>query len=1002
MLQFLVRRPIAVILSFIAASAIGLLLFFYTPISLLPNIPIPEITVHLTYPGTSAKDMERIVVKQMRQSLLQVNHLKDIESHAQFGGAYIDMRFEFGTDINLASIEVNEKIDQIFSRLPKDMERPIVSKANAGDIPVFYLNIAKKSANSDQGLQVSEWVQNILIRRMEQLPEIAFVDVSGYSQPQIFIVPDETALRRYNLQAKDIESALVEQNIKPKQFAFKDGQYQYQVEMRSNLKNIDDIKGIYLNVGNQLLTIKDVAKVRLAPQERFGKHLYNGESAIILSIHKKSKARIFSLASSVQDLLIQLRKEEPTLFFELSNDQSQLLRISIDNLKVSLFFGTFCAMSVMFFFYRRWELALLIIITVPIALCLVLIGFHICGIGINILSLAGLILGVGLMFDNAIIVIDNIRQNTAPNTQQEAAIVYGANEVIRPLISSALTTCSVFIPLIYVSGITGALFYDQAFSIAIALFCSLLVSYLLLPTLYKLAIVDRSRLEYNNIYAFLQRSINILLKHPINSALLIFALFLITFIPLSKLPVSAFPEIKKRSLELRMDWNEPLQVSEQENRIKKLLQALQPDLKTSNTFIAKQQFRLNLRTLDQNQAIIRLFFDDPNHGDIIIGRIQNFLEQYPYVSYSFHATENIFDRLFQPDRPDLVAQISINQLGEGLNISDVLTVKKQLEEAQIVANFPVLSEDITITILHDLALLYNLDTEQIIYQLKTIFNENKISQLYASSTVIPIRLKTNGQLFFKQLETALIKNRDGEWLNLINFIKVGRTQQLKEVTSKKSGEILPLSFERYSSKVVNGLRNFINKHKRYSLSFTGQYFENKVLIEEFKKIGLLSLLFLYLILAAQFESLLQPLIVLISIPIGIAGALFSLWLFQQSLNLMAIIGIIVMVGIDVNDSILKVDMINRKYKESGQLKWAIHEGGRRRVKPILMTSLTTILAMVPILLSQGLGAELQMPLAIALIGGLTIGTLSSIYVIPLAYTFFHTLRNPFGSTKNIN
>ena len=391
MLSFLINRPIGVLVSFFAAVTVGFILFLKIPVSLLPNIPIPEIVVNISYANASPTEVEKIVVKPIRQSLLQLNNLQNIESRSRLGACTILLRFDYGTNIDLAAIETNEKIDQIISQLPRDLERPIVTKANASDIPVCYLNILEKKDTQRLDLALSEWTQNILVRRIEQLSEVAFVDISGYLHPQISIIPDETALRKYGLDVTDIERILTERNVKPVQFVFKDGHYQYHVEMRSHLENVSDIKAIYFNIGNHLITMADVAEVILLPEKRKGKHLYNGQEAISLSIHKKNEAQIFSLISSISELIDELKKEEPTLSFKLTNNQSHLLRISIDGLKAALIFGAFSSMLILFIFYQQWRFALLIIFTVPISFFITIIGLNLLGININIISLACLL-----------------------------------------------------------------------------------------------------------------------------------------------------------------------------------------------------------------------------------------------------------------------------------------------------------------------------------------------------------------------------------------------------------------------------------------------------------------------------------------------------------------------------------------------------------------------------------------------------------------------------------
>ncbi|HSH52450.1 MAG TPA: efflux RND transporter permease subunit [Bacteroidales bacterium] len=488
MVNFLVKRPVATIMSFIAFILMGIVASQRIPVSLLPDIDIPEITIHISRDNTSLHTLESSVVTPFRKQLLQVSGVKDIQSETKNNQAVIRLLFEFGVDIDYAFLEVNDKIDAVMAYMPKDVQRPRIIKASATDIPVFYLNISENTNYSSQRsfLQLSEFINNVIKKRIEQLPEVAIADISGIVFPEIYIKPYESKFRNLNLTISDLQNAFVQNNLNPGSILIQDGHYQYNLMFDNELKSVEDISNILINKDERVFRLGELAEIGTRTRERKGLYLNGRLESVNLAVIKHSSAKMNNMKEEVSKVLEQFQKDYPELNFDISRDQTLLLNYSISNLKQSLVIGCILAVFIMFLFIRNPRAPLLIAFSIPVSLVISLLFFYIIGLSVNIISLSGLILGVGMMIDNSIIVIDNIAQYNKRGDNLLHAIVNGTNEVIRPLISSVLTTCAVFIPLIFLSGISGALFYDQAMAVAIGLFVSLIVSVTILPVLYKL------------------------------------------------------------------------------------------------------------------------------------------------------------------------------------------------------------------------------------------------------------------------------------------------------------------------------------------------------------------------------------------------------------------------------------------------------------------------------------------------------------------------------------
>lgn len=988
MLQYIINRPVGVIMSFLGLVFLGLVILQILPVSLLPDLPVPQITIQINYPNTAVNELENIVVRPIRNQLLQVNNLRDIQSTTRNSAATITLDLQYNTNINLAFIEANEKIDQIISQLPRDLERPRVIKTNASDIPVFYLSITARDSGIVSPLVLNDLTRSVIKRRIEQLSEVAFVDRSGFAEPEIIIRPFQEKMQALKLSVEDIENELLKNDIDLGSILVKDGHYQYNIRFLSELKTKKDIENIYLPIEGRTLQLKDIAVVTLQEQKRRGAFLFNKKEGIVLSVRKQANAQLFALKKTFGELLKSMEEDYPAVAFQVTNDQSELLEVSISNLRTSLYYGACFAFVILLLFFRSWKAPLLIGIAIPVALIISFLAFYLLNISINVISLSGLILGVGLMVDNAIIVIENIRQQRALGLSSEIACVRGANEVIRPLISSALTTCSVFLPLIFLSGIGGALFYDLAVSVSIALASSLVVAYLLLPVLLNL--IDRktkNKIEVKpgntSLYS---RSVDFALQFRW-LIILIFTIFVgVAFFPLQEMDKKAFPALTRNAFLVNIDWNESIDLAENKKRVNRLLTYFEKDFNQATTFLGERQFLLDLGEQSMNEAQIIFYFDTLTVN--VQKKITQYLNQmYPYSALQIAPLKNIFDEIFASNRPPLIAHIQSTTNTGVPSVQEMIPVFKALQNQGIDIAAPPEEEQIFIEILKEKTLLYKISYSQIYQKLTTLFNQNTIGNLNTSDQLIPITIGNEEMAMFELLENAMVINEKGNYLPLKLFLNIYKEKNYKYIQSGKAGSALSVALDTYSPANQKKIKNAVRDNSKFTVYFSGQFFENQKLIKELSMVLLIAIIVLYLILAAQFESLLQPFIIILTVPIGMSGAIFSLYLMGQSINVIAIIGIIVMSGIVVNDAILKVDMMNKLLPTKG-LIGAIHGAGHRRLKPIIMTSVTTILALLPVLFSLGLGAELQQPLAYAVIGGLLIGTIASLYFIPVLYAFF--------------
>ncbi|WP_449188461.1 efflux RND transporter permease subunit [Tannerella forsythia] len=1014
MIKFLLQRPVAVLMVFLACVIIGIITYATLPVSLLPDIAIPEITVQITGDNMSARELENTAVKPVRRQLMQTGKLRDIRSETRDGSAIIRLKFDYGTHTDLAFIEVNEKIDAAMNNLPRDFRRPRVIKASAADIPVFYLNLTLKDdkpytvTDEQKFLDLSEFADNVVKRRIEQLSEVAMADMTGLMHRHVQIVPDIDKLKSASINLNDIERTLAANNIEPGSMIVRDGYYEYNIKFSSLLRTPDDVRNIYLRKDERIFQLKDLAKINVVRQAETGLSLINGKRAVTLGIIKQADETMKNLKNSLGETITDLERSYPDVEFTINRNQTELLDYTISNLKENLSLGFLLVFIVALLFLGDAQSPIVIGISMVTALVTSFIFFYLFGQSLNIISLSGLILALGMMIDSSIIVTDIISQYRMQGSSLEEACIRGTNEVITPILSSTFTTIAVFVPLVFMSGIAGAIFFAQAFAVSVGLLVSYFTGIMLLPVLYKIIYGIRFRkLSAGNFFVRVQegidrwafgwydRGIEWVFRHKT-----VTFLFLLLSIPFCVLmfrvmPKSTMPHIDHTETMVMVEWNENIHVDENNRRIYELMKYADTLTIEHAGYVGHRQYLLDKEN-DLSPSEARLYFRTAKASDIdeLKGHLAQWTKtNYPQSVITFSPPENIFEKIFDTSEADVVAQLYPVKRDHIPDAAAIRHIEQRLKSVtEVEAEGIPFEQQFTVAIDKEKLLLYDVDYNEVYRTLRTAFRENRIATLRSYQQYLPISLAGKQQTVEEVLRQTLVQTvpaagRASMSIPLQALVSISRGEDVKTIVAGKNGEYVPINY--YDVKdpeaLIEKADEAIRGDASWEVVFGGSFFSNQQMLGELVVILLVSMLLMYFILSSQFESFLQPLIVLAEIPIDIGFALALLWLTGHTLNLMSAIGLIVTSGIIINDSILKLDMINELRKQGIPLMEAIHTAGVKRLRAIIMTSLTTIFAMVPLLFSFDLGSELQKPLALAMIGTMIIGVLVSLFIIPLVY-----------------
>ena len=1017
MVKFLLQRPIAVLMAFTACFIVGLVTYFTLPVSLLPDIAIPQITVQVSGENSSARELENTVVAPVRRQLLQVSGLREIKSETRDGAGIIRLEFDFGVNTDLAFIEVNEKIDAAMNSLPKEAERPKAIKASATDIPVLYLNMTLKDnrayeeIDEEQFLTLCELAENVVKRRIEQLPEVAMADITGIPGRMLQIVPNQEKLSITGITIADIENALAANNVEPGSMLVRDGYYEYNIRIATLLRTPEDVENIHIRKGDRLMQLKDLCKVAIVPQKEQGLSVAGGKRAVTLAIIKQSDENMDEMKAKLKETTDYFAKLYPDIDFQVCRNQTELLDYTISNLQDNFTIGFLLIFLVAIYFLGDVRSPIVIGLSMTVSVVVTFFLFYFFEVSFNVISLSGLILAVGMMIDNSIIVTENISQYREKGYSLKRACAAGTTEVITPMLSSSLTTIAVFVPLIFMSGIAGAIFMDQAFSIAAGLLISYITGIMLLPVLYllfyRMGIRGNGflskRFDNNLKNDWLERAYNGGIDWVFSHKKLSIGMTLAT------LPICVFfffylekermPEIEQNELVMRIEWNENIHVDENHQRVNALMKQTDGQVLEHTAYVGMQDYILNGGSeLSVTEAELYFKTEKPDG----IPPLQELLTKevkakYPLAVLTFSPPETIFEKLFVTGEADIVAQLHPKNRTQAPDATVLQQLEKDImQRTGLTTEGIAFRNQMNLVVDKERLLLYNVAYNELTRVLRTAFKENKVSTLRSYQQYLPIGIAGEERTINDILGTTLVETQPDSkgqinHIPLSSLVKVVASEDLKSITAGKNGEYIPVSFFEVEDapQLMEDVKQTIREKDGWEVDFSGSFFSNEKMIGELTVILFVSILLMYFILCSQFESFLQPLIVLVEIPIDIAFALTSLWLFGHTLNLMSAIGIIVTCGIVVNDSILKIDSINELRKKGTPLFEAIHTAGIRRLRPIIMTSLTTIMAMVPLFFSSDMGSELQKPLAIAMVGSMLLGTLVSLFIIPLIYWFIY-------------
>jgi len=1015
--NFSVNRPITILMLFIGLILIGLISFQNLGLDLLPDLSFPMSAIIVSYSGVAPQEIENMITIPLEEAVGTIQGVKNINSFSREGSSVVLMEFNWGTDMDASALNIREKIDQIKGFLPDDASDPIVIKFDPSLMPILVLGMYSEEKDLQK---LQEYAEDIIKPRLERLEEVASASINGGLDREILVSIDNEKLRTNQLSFNQVTAALAGENVNLPAGTLREGTINFLIRTLGRFKSIQDIEGILIsNIRGKKIYLGDIANVEDTFKERNSITFVNGKSGIMLSLQKESGKntvtvvnRAFKELETIQKLLPEDISITPVF------DPSDFIKKTISQVGWVALYGSVLAILVLLFFLGNISSTLIIGFSIPISLIFTFTLLYFSNLTLNMMTLGGLALGIGMMVDNSIVVLENIFRYRELGTDIKKSACLGASEVGTAISASTFTTIAVFLPILYVKGIASELFSPMGYTITFSLLTSLLVALTLVPMLSSKILhlkvrensssVSTENLSQNplrkggKIFNFVREEYGSLISWSLRHrgivfilAVIIFAgsIMLIPFVGTEFIPSSDQGQF---NINITLPTGTNLETTrEVVSKVEKIVSKV-PEIKSMLTTAGEGSGGMGFNTQGGNSGAIMVNLVDQNKREKNMVQIINELRQkigtYPDAQIKFTEQGFAFS-----SGSGLQVKIAGDSLDELENIANrILILMSEVEGVyDLESSVEDVRPELHLNIDREKANLYGLNTAQIASTVQDALL-GRIASIYqekGKQINIRIRLEEEDRNSIEEVKNLLISSSMGLQIPLKEIAEVSVGSGPKGINRENQQRIVNVSgniSNRFLGKVIQDAQQKLEKltlPEDYRYEFVG---ENKEMQESFRQLALalvLSIILVYMIIAAQFESLLMPLAVMFSVPFSLIGVILGLLLAGKSLNVLSYIGIIMLVGIVVNNSIVLIDYINKLRQKGMERKEAIILGGETRLRPILMTMFTTVLALVPMALGIGEGAELRAPMAITIIGGLTSSTFLSLIIVPIFYTF---------------
>ena len=1016
-----IKRAVTYTMVFIAIGVFGIVSLLRLKPELLPDITFPTAAVIVRYSGVGPEDIETLIVRPVEESVATINRVKEIRSTCREGVGTTIIDFEWGTDMDVAVSDIRDRVSFVKHDLPEDAEEPLVFKFDPSMWPILFVGLSGDLSSA----QMREIAEDKVEPRLERIDGVALADTHGGLEREIQVRLDRRRMEAFGLSIEKVVSAVRDENLNLPGGDIKEKRSEYLLRTLGEFRSVDEIENIVVATRETTpIYLRDVAMVEDSFKEKEREMRLNGKPSVMIIIQKRTQANTVETADKVKEEIARLNRELPRgVHIEIIMDQSEFIKKSIINLSNVAVQGGILAVLVLLFFLRSLRTTIIIALSIPFSIVACFVALDFAGLTLNMMSLGGLALAVGLLVDNSIVVLENIFRHRQEGEPAKEGAIWGTREVAMPIIASTLTTIAVFLPIFFVPGIAGVLFREQALTVTLSLTVSLFVALTLIPLLASRLIVVRTNNPSGKVTSRIYRLVgnwfgwlenryvkllNWCLDHRRLTIVAVAGLFLISLTlvwPLRLVGTEFMPKMDQGRIEINLELPVGSRLEATEEVVKKVEQIVQsntPELEYVRSRIGTGMGfgggRVGAHTAQVAVELVDLRERKRSQWEIM-AMLREKLKNIPGVRTNLGGGRG--GRMMMG-----LAGSPISLEIYGYDFEKAKELSQQVEEivqgtagaVDVETDFEEAKPEFQIYVDRKRASSLGLNVSSIAHTIQSSIYGEVATQFRERGEEYPIlvRLKESDRKDIEDIKNIPIFISQGKRIPLGTLAQIRPARGPVTINRKMQERLITVSADYEGRDLGAVVRDISGKLKNivvpqdFSIVMAGEAKEQR---ESFMWLGiaLLGAIFLvYMVMASQFESLLDPFIVMFTFPLATIGVIWLLFFSHTTFNIIAFIGVIMLSGIAVNNGIVLVDYINLLRARGLALREAIIQGGRTRIRPVLMTALTTILAMTPMALGIGEGAELRFPLARAVVGGLIVATFFTLVFIPVVYSIFET------------
>ncbi len=1023
--SFSINRPVFTVMVALIVILVGAISVSRLPIDLIPEVEFPRLTVATSYENASPEEIEQLITRPVEEAVAAVPGVEEIFSNSLEGNSQVTLSFVWGTNLDEASNDVRDRLDRILNRLPQDADRPQLRKFDPNQFPVIILGASSRLDPIDLRTLLDNRIRN----RLDRVPGVGAVDVWGGLEREIRVTVDPERIRALGISLESIVERIREENIVVPAGEIEEGRFQVALRTPGLLASLDELRDIVVaRRDGAPVYLAQLAEVQDTHREVTRVTRINGEPGILLAIRKQSGTNTVQVVRDVRREVDRINADYAQLHLTSIRDTSEYIERSIANVTRSILYGGILAIVVLLFFLRSVRSTAIIATAIPISVIAAFSLMYFLGLTLNLMTLGGIALGVGMMVDNAIVVLENIFRLREKGSPPHKAAHQGSSEVAAAIVASTLTTMAIFLPLVFLEGVSGIMFRQLAYVISFTLLCSLIVALTLVPMLAarvppatdapRSGIAETGRgiltwagAQFKRMEEGYRKLLDSAFRNRtacLGGAALLFAG---TFALIPHLGTEFMPEADEGEVRVNAEMGEGTRIETMDAmmvRIERIVVENVPEIDNIEVRVGSSWWRPTSKARGDVRAYLVPLSQRTRSSEEIADDLREKLRDIAGVDIRTSPGRGLFLLRMATGGGDDADRLGVEITGFDLNTLDALTeqVSLAVEGVEGVTDVTISRQEGVprqlVRIDRERAADFGLTTGRIARMLRTAIGGTLAGEFRDNGDEVRmlVRLRDADRMELTDVLDLTIPNENGEQIALRSLVTFDREPGPTQIERRNQQRVANVAVNFTDRDLGSASRDImaavsgIPLPPNYQIFVRGDYEEQQRAFRELMLSLVLSILLVYMVMACLYESLRNPLVVMFSVPLAAIGAIVMLFLTGSTLNVQSYIGLIMLGGIVVNNAILIVDQASRLQVAGASAEDAAREAGRRRLRPILMTSLTTILALTPLAAGLGEGAEAQAPLARAVIGGLISSAAITLFVIPIVYTLFNRNRQP--------